>query len=130
MTRALAVAFVAGAIAIAIAPPAWSHHSHTMYDHNNSRTVTGTVKEFVFRNPHVFLYLDVKNERGAVETYWIEMSNIQIMLKQGVSASTFKAGDVLTVRMHPLRDGRLGGNYDSLTTADGRRFSYEGVYDQ
>jgi uncharacterized protein DUF6152 len=128
MTKALAVALMGAAISIAIASPAWSHHSHAMYDHNNSRTVTGTVKEFVFRNPHVFLYLDVKNERGEMVTYWIEMSNIQIMLKQGVNQSTFKFGDALTVKMHPLKDGRLGGNYDSLTTADGRRFSYEGVY--
>ncbi len=128
MTKTLAVSLLAVVVSIAVAPSAWSHHSHAMYDHNNSRTVTGTVKEFIFRNPHVFLYLDVKSEQGEVVTYWIEMSNIQIMLKQGVSQSTFKFGDVLTVKMHPLKDGRLGGNYDSLTTADGRKFSYEGVY--
>ena len=48
---------------------------------------------------------------GGVVTYWIEMSNIQNMIQQGINQSTLKAGEVVTVRVHPLRDGRPGGNY-------------------
>jgi len=96
-----------------------------MFDHSKPATVTGTVKEFVFRNPHVYLYLDVKNDRGEVVTYWIEMSNIQNMIKQGINQSTLKVGEVVTVRVHPLRDGRPGGNYETLKTADGREFGRE-----
>jgi hypothetical protein len=109
------------AIALGVASPALSHHSHAMFDHSKPATVTGTIKEFVFRNPHVYLYLDVKNDRGEAITYWVEMSNIQNMIKQ-INQSTLKVGDVMTVKVHPRRDGRPGGNYETLTTADGRTF--------
>jgi Family of unknown function (DUF6152) len=119
------IAPLAAAMALGVASPALSHHSHAMFDHSKPATVTGTVKEFVFRNPHVYLYLDVKNDRGEVVTYWIEMSNIQNMIKQGINQATLKVGEVVTVRVHPLRDGRPGGNYETLTTADGRVFGRE-----
>jgi hypothetical protein len=119
------IAPLAAATTLGVASPAWSHHSHAMFDHSKPATVTGTVKEFVFRNPHVYLYLDVKNDRGEVVTYWIEMSNIQNMIKQGINQATLKVGEVVTVRVHPLRDGRPGGNYETLTTADGRVFGRE-----
>ena len=112
-------------MAFGVASPAVSHHSHAMFDHSKPATVTGTVKEFVFRNPHVYLYLDVKNDGGEVVTYWVEMSNIQNMIKQGINQATLKVGEVVTVRVHPLRDGRPGGNYETLTTADGRVFGRE-----
>ena len=113
------------AIALGIASPAYSHHSHAMFDHTKPQTVTGTVKEFLFRNPHVYLYVDVKNTRGEVVTYWIEMSNLQNMIKQGINQHTLKVGDVVTVTMHPLKDGRPGGNYETLKTGDGREFGRE-----
>jgi hypothetical protein len=116
---------VVAAVALGVAAPAWSHHSHAMFDHSKPATVTGTVKDFVFRNPHVYLYVDGKNEKGEVVTYWIEMSNIQNMIKQGINQNTLKIGDVVTVKMHPLRDGRPGGNYETLTTAEGKTFGRE-----
>jgi hypothetical protein len=119
------IAPLAVTLGLGVASPALSHHSHAMFDHSKPATVTGTVKEFVFRNPHVYLYLDVKNDRGEVVTYWIEMSNIQNMIKQGINQGTLKVGEVVTVRVHPLRDGRPGGNYETLTTADGRTFGRE-----
>jgi hypothetical protein len=104
---------------------ALAHHSHAMFDHSKPIMVTGTVKELLFRNPHVYLYVDVKNDRGEVITYWIEMSNIQNMIKQGINQRTLKPGETVTVQLFPLRDGRPGGNYETLTTADGRAFGRE-----
>jgi hypothetical protein len=113
---------VALAIAIGTIAPAFAHHSHAMFDHTRETTVTGTVKEFVFRNPHVYLYVEVKNDRGEMVTYSVEMSNIPNMIRQGITQSTFKVGDMVTVTVHPLRDGRPGGDYATLTTGDGRTF--------
>ena len=48
-----------------MAAPAFSHHSHAMFDHAKQISVTGTVTEYVYRNPHVFLYIDVKGENGS-----------------------------------------------------------------
>lgn len=114
-----------GLMAIAtfsLVSPVLAHHSHAMFDHTRETTVTGTVKEFVFRNPHVYLYVDAKNERGELVTYAVEMSNIPNMIRQGITQSTFKVGDGVTVTVHPLRDGRPGGDYSTLKTADGKTF--------
>ena len=46
--------------------------------------MTGTVTEFVFRNPHVFLYVDVKGDNGETVNYWVEMSNLPNMIRRGM----------------------------------------------
>ena len=115
-------AVLAGAIALAGSSPAWSHHSHAMFDHDKEVTIKGTVTDWVFRNPHVFLYVNVKTESGEMVKYAVEMSNITNMLKVGFSRTTFKAGDEVTVTVHPLNDGRPGGNYIVATSADGKTF--------
>ena len=48
------------------------------------------------------------------------MSNISNMESRGIYSSTFKVGDVVTVKINPLKDGRTGGNYTSVITADGK----------
>ena len=116
--KALACLGVAAATLIAL--PALAHHSHAMFDHTREVTVTGTVSGYAFRNPHVFLYVDSKEPSGEMTTWWIEMSNITNMIRRGVRADSFKEGDQLTVTMHPLQNGKPGGNYMKITTADGK----------
>ncbi len=123
MTTYCTRAVLLGAVlALGAAVPAWSHHSHAMFDHAKEVTVTGKVTEFVFRNPHVFLYVDARTDSGEVVSYWVEMSNIPNMIKRGILQSTFKPGDVVTVRLNPLKDGRPGGNYLTITAADGKAY--------
>jgi hypothetical protein len=99
-----------------------AQNSHAMFDHAVEKSVTGTVTNFSYRNPHVFLYLDVKGPDGAIVKWAIEMSNIENMRSRGIVPSTFKAGDVVTVKVNPLKDGRPGGNYTSVTAADGKTY--------
>lgn len=113
---------LAGAMALAVVSPALSHHSHAMFDHDKEVSITGTVTEFVFRNPHVFLYVDVKSENGEIVNYSIEMSNIPNMIRRGIGKATFKPGDTVTAKVHPLRDGRPGGNYVTIVGADGKTY--------
>ena len=102
--------------------PARAHHSHSMFDTSQEITVTGTVTNYSYRNPHVFLYLDVKDEKGEVVPWAVEMSNITNMQRRGIQRSTFKAGDMVTVKLNPLKDGRPGGNYTSVIAADGKTY--------
>ena len=113
---------LAGAAIASLSLPALSHHSHAMFDHTIEKTITGAVTNFSYRNPHVFLYVDVKGENGQVVNWAVEMSNIQNTIRSGIRQSTFKAGDAVTVTLNPLRDGRLGGNFTSITAADGKRY--------
>jgi len=111
---------LAGAMALGIVSPALSHHSHAMFDHAKQVSVSGTVTGFVFRNPHVFLYVDVTGENGEMVNYWIEMSNLSNMIRRGIGKATFKPGDKVTVNLHLLKDGRPGGSYVTIVAADGK----------
>ena len=111
---------IACALVFIIPARSGAHHSHAMFDTSRDVALTGTVTSFVYRNPHVFLYVDVKNEKGEVQNWSVEMSNIANMERRGIFRSTFQAGDQITVKINPLKDGRPGGNYTSVTTADGK----------
>ena len=121
MPATLLVVLVTG-VAIGSARPAGAHHSHSMFDMSREVTITGTVTNFSYRNPHVFLHIDVKDDKGGVVSWAVEMSNISNTQSRGIYLSTFKVGDVVTVKLNPLKDGRLGGNYTSVTAADGKAY--------
>ena len=122
MRNAAAVASIVTLVVFGGVRPSTAHHSHAMFDMTLEKTVTGTVTNFSYRNPHVYLYLDVKGEAGAVEKWAVEMSNIENMRSRGILQSTFRAGDVVTVKLNPLKNGRSGGNYTAVTAADGKTY--------
>jgi hypothetical protein len=114
-------ALLAGAMALGSATPALSHHSHAMYDHAKEVVITGNVTNFAYTNPHVELDVAV-NQNGKMISYWIEMSNLTNMVARGITPATFKKGDKITVKMHPLKDGRAGGSYTIITAANGKNY--------
>jgi hypothetical protein len=116
------IGLLACLVGLAAVTPALSHHSHAMFDHTKEISVAGTVTQWVFRNPHAFLYIDIKNESGETVNYSIEMSNIPNMITRGIGQATFRVGDKVTAKVHPLRDGRAGGNYVTIVAADGKLY--------
>ncbi len=122
MTSLKVTGLLTGAMALAVVSPVLSHHSHAMFDHSKEISVTGTVTEFAFRNPHVLLYLEIKGENGEPMKYEIEMSNISNTISRGIRPATFKPGDVVNAKVHPLKDGRPGGNYVTIVAADGKTY--------
>ncbi len=116
------MALLSSALILGAATPAFSHHSHAMFDHTKDVTLTGTVTAYEFVNPHSSLYIDVVDSTGKKVNYWFEMSNVPNMITRGIGKTTFKYGDKVTVKFHPLRDGRPGGNYVNLTTAEGKLY--------
>lgn len=115
--------FAACALVLGLASPALAHHSHAMFDHTKEVSISGTVLNFAYVNPHGFLDIAVADASGKQEKYWVEMSNLTQMVLRGITPTSFKKGDKVTVKMHPLKDGRKGGSYLLVTTADGK--SYE-----
>ena len=114
-------AVLAGAMALGMSSPAFSHHSHAMYDHAKEVVITGNVTSFAYVNPHGELDVAV-NQNGKIVNYWIEMSNLTNMVARGIKPTTFKKGDKITIKMHPLKDGRPGGSYTIITAADGKNY--------
>jgi hypothetical protein len=117
---------VAGLGLLAFAAPAWVHHSGAMFDSAKEQTIKGNIKEFNWTNPHSSFKVDVKNAAGVVETWAIEMNSPQNLIRQGWKRTTLKAGDPVTVVVRPLRDGKPGGSYMSITLADGRTLNGQG----
>jgi Family of unknown function (DUF6152) len=115
-TFAIALMTLGGGVRLA------AHHSHAMFDMTREVTLTGTINKVVFRNPHMMMYVDVKNPDGEIESWSVEMSTIDNELRRGLDKDTLKPGDKITVKLHPLRDGSKGGNYTSITTADGKTY--------
>jgi len=106
--------------ALALAPAlALAHHSFAMFDQSKSVTLHGTVKDFRWNNPHVFIQLLVLDEPGASEEWSIEMSSPEHLSRVGWRPRTLKAGDKVTLLIHPMRDGVKGGQYLSGTGPEG-----------
>ena len=83
-------------------------------------TVEAVIKEVQFTNPHVWLQILVKDDKG-VETEWsIESGAPGMMLRNGWKPSTLKPGDKVELTMHPLRNGNPGGSLVRVKVPDGR----------
>jgi hypothetical protein len=104
MTRIL----YALAIAAVLAVPAVAHHSASMFDDTKVLEKKGVVKELQWTNPHVWLQVII--DEGGKKTEWsLEGGSPNTLSRQGWRATTFKAGDVVTVRFNPMKDGSAGG---------------------
>ena len=99
---------------------AGAHHSFTAFDQTKTVTLTGTVKDWQWTNPHTWLIVLAPDSSGKVQEWSIEGQRPQVMRgEQGYARTSMKAGDKVKVTIHPRRDGTLGGSFMSATTADG-----------
>jgi len=76
--------------------PVSAHHSTAMYDMANPVTVTGTVKRFEWTNPHAFIYLEVKDDKGNAVEWEIEMMSLNHLRSYGWVRDTVKAGEQIS----------------------------------
>ncbi len=98
-----------------------AHHSPVMFDQAQQVTLTGTVREFQWTNPHSYIQLVVKNGAGEDEEWNLEMAAPTYLYNLGWRPATVKAGDTLTVTIAPLRKGGRGGLLLKAVTADGKQ---------
>jgi diphthamide biosynthesis methyltransferase len=85
--------------------PAFGHHSTAMYDMSNPTTVTGVVKRFEWTNPHAYIYLDVKDDKGNSVEWTVEMMSLNHLKGYGWSRDTVKAGDTVSCTGGAARSG-------------------------
>jgi hypothetical protein len=122
-----ATTVLASAIVAFAAAPALAHHSFAMFDHEKTMTLSGTVKELEWTNPHAWLHIVAVDEKTAKPVEWsFEMGGVGQVSAQGWKPDSVKPGDKITVQMHPLKDGSRGGQYLNATLADGRTFKQAG----
>jgi len=103
-----------------LAIPAVAHHSFTMFDTTKQLTITGTVTDFQWTNPHAYIEIDVPDESCATKHWAIELGSPSILQQSGWKFSNLKKGDKTTLVINPLKDGRPGGFLNTATLPDGR----------
>lgn len=100
----------------AISAPVMAHHSFAMFDANKVVELKDvTVVEFRWANPHAFLIVKSGEQRYALECY-----SPSAMTSLGWKFNSVKAGDRISVTMHPLRNGKPGGALKAATLANGQ----------
>ena len=110
---------VAGAVALA-AGTAQAHHSFAMFDMTKEVTVSGTVRQFQWTNPHAYIQLMSKDEQGRDVEWSLEMGAPMYLYARGWRPSSLKNGMRVTVTLNPLRNGRPGGVVRDVAGADGK----------
>ncbi len=103
------------------ASAAHAHHSSAMFDAQQSLTLSGTVKQFQWSNPHCWIQVTVNDKTGPVE-WSVEMGSPSQLFRSGWRPTILHAGEAIVVVVHPMRDGSKGGQFVSATHADGTPF--------
>jgi Family of unknown function (DUF6152) len=118
------------ALLIAAARPTFAHHAFAAeFDSNKPFTVTGVVSKVAWQNPHVYVYVDAKDESGKMVTYALECNSVNTLLHKGWTRDALKKGDQVTVSAfgakdpRPLSDGSVHANARSIKMADGHSVS-------
>jgi hypothetical protein len=107
---------------VAAALPAGAHHSFIAeYDSGTPLSLNGTVARVQWMNPHIWIFLDAKNERGAVAKWQCEGGSPNSLAHQGWGKDTLKPGDRVTIEGFPAKDMVNTCQARSVKLADGRR---------
>jgi hypothetical protein len=95
---------------LALGSPLFAHHgSGVSYDLKKQVTLTGTITEFDWRNPHVFVLFDVKDDKGVIEHWGGETHTPAQLRAIGWTKDELKPGDQITITLFPSRVGASRG---------------------
>jgi hypothetical protein len=98
----------------------FAHHSFAVFfDQEKIVSVTGTVKDFQFKNPHGVIRISAKNKDGVAEEWKAESNSPSILRRRGWTPDSLKNGETVTIEGWPARDGSRYMRMRSVTRANG-----------
>ena len=118
--RRITLLFIIACVVCIAAQGALAHHSASMFDNQKVKEVSGTVKEFQWKNPHVWIQVYVQNEKGVKEEWSVEGGGPNSLSRQGWRPTTFKPGDAVSIKLNPMKDGSPAGQFVGAKLADGK----------
>ena len=110
------------ALAVLVAASAWAHHNMSAtFDFNQRFTETGTLTQLDWRNPHIYVSVEVRSEEGQVATWLFEGPSPGSFRRRAIGRSDFEnsIGKAITVEASRARDGSRSGLIRQITLADG-----------
>jgi hypothetical protein len=102
------------------ASAASAHHSFALFDMSKLVTISGTVTEWQWANPHSWLYMAVRKADGTTERWAFECSSPNMMIRWGWNKNDIHVGDKITVDGHVARDGKTVASVQTLFLANGK----------
>ena len=114
------VTLVAALAALCCSSIASAHHSFALFDRTRLTTLSGTVHEWKWANPHTWLTVTVHKADGTDEDWALVGSSPNMMIRWGWNAADIKAGDKLMVDIHPARDGKPIGELHTVFLTNGK----------
>ena len=107
--------------------PLNAHHAGTIYDREKDVTLEGTVREWQWTNPHVFLQVLVTDSKSVTTEWSIEGGALTNMKRTGWERTSFHYGDKVTITFHPLKSGAPGGTViEAANKTTGKTYNYHG----
>jgi hypothetical protein len=120
MKKLLALFLLLTGVAM-FAPPLSAHHGRGQsFDMKNRVTLKGTVSQVKWQNPHVLIFIDVKDDSGKVVTWAFENSNVHTLATQGYNRNTLRVGQEVTAIVNPAANGTPVGIVVKVILADGK----------
>ena len=107
------------ALALIGAIPASPHHSNVAFEVTKVETVTGVVKEFLWRNPHTWVKVIADDGKGGKVEWGFEGRAPGVLLRAGWSRKSLVEGEKVTIDMSPAKDGSKTGLIARVTKGDG-----------
>jgi hypothetical protein len=108
-------------VILAVAAPVLAHHGRgATYDMKKQVTLKGVVTEVSWRNPHVLIWMDVKDESGKVTNWGFENSNVSSLAREGYNRNTLRVGQEITAVVNPGSNGAPVGIVVRVVLADGK----------
>jgi hypothetical protein len=126
MKNRVVIAFILVMSGLVVSRPLFAHHSSASYDMEHPVNMKGVVSNMEWTNPHVFIYLDVKDDNGSVEQWRVEGNSPNMLVRAGWKREMIKAGDQLFVNGAPAKNGAKVMRLISLTLANGQKFDGQG----
>jgi hypothetical protein len=106
------------------AVPAFAHHSFAMFDVDQNLKVAGTVMEYEWTNPHVWIHVMAADSTDKPVEWSFELQSVESDTRAGWRADTLKPGDKITIEYHPLKDGSRGGQLVSAVLPSGKQLGH------
>ena len=114
-------------VLVLLSGPVLAHHSFAPYEPELQIKLIGTVTEFTWANPHVYIRMSAPDKANGPRRNWlIECANPGILNRVGWRFNMLKHGDEITVIVAPLRNGEPAALLKQITLPDGRKFSNGG----